>query len=428
MLGKSHRLSVARVDSDLLRSSVAPTITSIACNRVIFALRGLYMDITVGEGENRTGPNQHSLSHNVHSISQGGTRRVNASQQKHLGKNYEYDDEVAITRHDVDTKDLSANTDTPLQYRDRGPRTRGAEEDLEAHGTPQGRRVFFPGVRSTSLVAPFHTHGASSSTAMTSTDSLALGRTSLMDEDGFQDTPTTDNYRHARGREIGHAPRGTSKSSIKFATGPGSPFYPSSAPGGAGSSIMSRTPTMVGSPNMNARPGHTAGAGPVKRSLSSLSGVIRSSTREENGSGGEVVEDMSTSTTPRPTQGLVEKLGSIWRRKDGKEGSPRSYHEASGPLGEERPRVREKERDRHPLDHHYEMDTIHSELMPEQQWSLGELEGQEDDDPEEDHRAARNGTATRTGARESTSWDGDPPDGTLYTSRTLNQSFHHQSR
>jgi hypothetical protein len=175
--------------------SVAPTITSIACNRVFFALRGLYFDVTVRSGEaiNRTPASspppppfftnmgtklRPRKARKAAAVQAQVTRRlkmVDEDPTKEMETNYTYDDDIAVTRNDTETKDLSASADYQMHYRDRDEE-RGnigvdrAVVNKEVQGVFQDRRLVFPGggVRpSGPHRPPFHTHGTSSSTVMT---------------------------------------------------------------------------------------------------------------------------------------------------------------------------------------------------------------------------------------------------------------------
>jgi hypothetical protein len=112
--------------------SVAPTITSIACNRVFFALRGLYFNVGGGEDINRTGPQSPRFFSYIHAKLCSRKARENPvrlqvikkSNQmeenltKDMDTNYEYDHEIAVTRNDTTTKDTSASSNYRMRHRD----------------------------------------------------------------------------------------------------------------------------------------------------------------------------------------------------------------------------------------------------------------------------------------------------------------------
>jgi hypothetical protein len=298
-------------------------------------------------------------------------KSVDENLTKDTETNYEYYEEIAVTRNDMD---MNTSADDRLRYRNRDEESgsTGALVDKEVHGVFQRRRVVFPAARPHgSPGTPFHTHGTSSSTVLNSDDS-ARGASPVGEENALG-LSTRGVPGHGRGAGMGHAHRGTSKSSFKFLTGPGSASS------------------------------HAATGG--KRSLS-LSGILRSPTREESGAGLEgALEDIPIPTSPR-THGISERLGSLWRiKKDGREVGGGAYPDGTvnaRAAGEEAPvdrtsaREREREREKHPLDHHYEMETIHSELRHDQEWSLGSVE-----DIEDEYRRPRSGriqgNVTRTG-------------------------------
>jgi len=326
--------------------------------------------------------------------------KLEGSQRETITK-YEYDNEIAVTRQDLETRDFGSAADYRIHLRNRDEERGGAVERADADGEVQNamrsRRVAFPYARTgTAFETGFHSHGTSSSTVLTSEDSAAHGGALTGGEEDA--ARVVSNY--ARGH---HRPREMSKSSFQFLGGPGSASS-HVAPGG---SIVSRATTAVG----------TSDVGPVKRSLSSLSGVIRPPTQEENRTGLQVpMGDTIASTAVRP-HGISERLGSLLRiKKDGKDtmgtgsqdrvGSRRSASE-DGPREQGRSKDREREREKHPLDHHYEMETIHSELMHDQAssvWEVGdtELEALQD--------GRTRGNATWTGVGGLVLLDEDKPD------------------
>jgi hypothetical protein len=287
--------------------------------------------------------------------------------------NYEYYEEIAVTRNDMD---MNTSADDRLRYRNRDEESgsAGALVDKEVHGVFQRRRVVFPAARphGSPVGTPFHTHGTSSSTVLNSDDS-ARGASPVGEENALG-LSTRGVPGHGRGAGMGHAHRGTSKSSFKFLTGPGSSASSHAATG-------------------------------RKRSLS-LSGIIRSPTREESGVGLEgALEGIPIPTSPR-THGISERLGSLWRiKRDGREVGGSGYPDGTvnARPGEEAPvdristREREREREKHPLDHHYEMETIHSELRHDQEWSLGSVEDIEEDEYRRPRSGRIQGNVTRTG-------------------------------
>jgi hypothetical protein len=282
---------------------------------------------------------------------------VEESPTKDTETNYEYD-EIAVTRNDMETRDMGASVDDRIRYRDRDEESGRAINSVvtkEAHGVFHHRRLVFPGVRPRqSPGTPVHTHGTSSSTVLNSDDS-ARGA-SPIGEGNALGISTRGAPGHGRGAGMGHANRGTSKSSFKFLAGSGSASS------------------------------HAATGG--KRSLS-ISGIIGSPTREESGVGLEgALEDIPMPSSPR-TPGISERLGSIWRiKRDGREAGGSGYLDGTvnaratgeeAPSDSSRTREREREKEKHPLDHHYEMETIHSELIHDQESSLGSIEGTEED-------------------------------------------------
>ena len=320
--------------------------------------------------------------------------------------NYEYDEEIAVTRNDIETRDtsVSAHDQMGYRYRDEEHGGDGADRAVvneEVRGVFQHRRLVFPGVMPRgSPRTLLHKYGTSSSTVLTSDDSVRGA--SPVGEENALGILTGGTPSHGRGVGMGHANRGTSKSSFKFLTRPGSASS------------------------------HAATGG--KRSLS-LSGIIRPPTREESGAGLDgALDDIPMPTSPR-THGISERLGSIWRiKRDGREVSGSGYLDGTvnaGAAGEEaaldgsRTREREREKEKHPLDHHYEMETIHSERIHDQEWSLGSIEDMEEDG----HRVGRprSGNVTRTGIR-GLLQEGDLPGViTPHSSRSLERGlFYHE--
>jgi len=74
-------------------------------------------------------------------------------------------------------------------------------------------------------------------------------------------------------------------------------------------------------------------------------------------------------------KGFGGKLGSIWRKKrQTRKSGNFSYGEVERADDLASPQTRSRSKERHPLDHHYEMDTIHSQVIHDSDFEYDEEE------------------------------------------------------
>ncbi|PVF95220.1 hypothetical protein CPB86DRAFT_799902 [Serendipita vermifera] len=396
---------VEKLARAVINAGISPTLTSIACNRVIFALHGTYLSIREPNAGDTSRPQ-------VNDGTSRGWWRRRSEQQSRADTPYisgirrtrdeqtTYEDayHIAHTRNELLTKDLGNVADYANLLSADGQSKMDTDVDTLAQGKQvQSDGLLSPGsnitktpttpnsnvvanvslmeLRSPKLRPPFHGHNPSSSTVLTSDESAnhTLAHVPSLERDGAVSKSATA-WTHGTSKSVSRSlrrPGSASSSQGRGAVG----FV-----GPDGSPLAVKRSSSFGKPSFSVR---------ARVMTPNRAPIVA---KRESGNGEQEVEipsppvDATDSTWVEPSspKSFGDKIGSLlWKRKG-------SLREHSGPhspssgsfafnattgrrpsvgVGEGNPlsvinpplkTTGSRMKERHPLDHHYEMDTIHS--------------------------------------------------------------------
>jgi hypothetical protein len=310
----------------ILRDSVAPTFTSIACNRFIFALRGVYLELNGGSYHSTDVAlnNVKFEANHLSTLSRRGRRRDEVSDAA---------GDIAVTRHDMSTQDIRSDEYTSGDYDDedddveKSPQSPHPEPSLVVPPrNPNERRMVHLG-------APLHAHGMNSSTFLSSEggSSIQVGRTAGQDSE------------KENSGVIIYNPRNPSAVSSRVGFGSTSIHGPASI---KATSLGRRTPP----PSMPFPP-------EMENNLESPHTPADGTEADQSG------------------KGFGGKFGSTWwRKKQSRRSGNFTYGEVDRGDAFAGSQTRTRSKERHPLDHHYEMDTIHSQALHNSDYEYDEEE------------------------------------------------------